>query len=63
MIKKHIKEYFNKYERVNDRCVNRFLKSNPKIDKALARVLEKQPLWERKFNVVKATLEGISCKI
>lgn len=66
MIKKHIKEYFSKYERVNDRCVNRFLKSNPKIDKALARVLEKQPLWERKFNIVKAILEDISltrCKV
>lgn len=58
MIKKYIKKYFKKYERVNDRCVNRFLRNNPKIDKVLARILEKQPLWERKFNIVKAILIG-----
>lgn len=58
MIKKYIKKYFRKYERVNDRCVNRFLRNNPKIDKVLAKILEKQPLWERKFNIVKAILIG-----
>lgn len=66
MIKKYIKEYFSRYERVNDRCVNRFLRNNPRIDKVLARILEKQPLWERKFNIVKAVLEDIKltrCKV
>lgn len=60
MIKAYTKEYFSKYERVNDRCVNKFLRNNPKIDKVLIRILEKQPLWERKFNIVKAVLENIN---
>lgn len=66
MIKKIIKEHFSNCKRVTNTGVIKFLRNNSKIDKVLTRVLEKQPLWESKLNLINSVLKDIKlsrCKI
>ena len=66
MIKKIIKEHFSNCKRVTNTGVTKFLRNNSKIDKVLTRVLEKQPLWESKLNIINSILKDIKlsrCKI
>ena len=66
MIKQQIKNHFSNCKRVTNTGVIKFLRNNSKIDKVLTRVLEKQPLWESKLNLINSVLKDIKlsrCKI
>ena len=66
MIKKIIKEHFSNCKRVTNTGATKFLKNNPRIDKVLTKILEKQPLWESKLNLINSVLKDIKlsrCKI
>lgn len=66
MIKKIIKEHFSNCKRVTNTGATKFLRNNPRIDRVLTRILEKQPLWESKLNLINSVLKNIKlsrCKI
>ena len=62
MIKNIIKEHFSNCKRVTNTGVIKFLKNNQRIDKVLTKILEKQPLWESKLNLINAILKNIKLK-
>ncbi len=60
MIKDKIKEYF--VGKIVNTSVNKFLKNNQKIDKVFTRILEKNPLWENKINLILSVVKNKKLK-